>query len=381
MDFDWTEEQLAFRDSVVRFAQRELAGDVVARDHEGGFDRDAWRKLAEFGIHGLPAPKEYGGSEADTLTQVLAMEALGYGCRDNGLLFSLNAHLWACQHPVARFGTPEQKERFLPGLVDGTLIAAHGMSEPSSGSDAFALRTTAVADGDDYVLSGSKIWCTNGPVADLFLVFATLDRAKGFAGLCAFLVERGTPGFTVGPPIHKMGLRTSPMSELFLDDCRVPASNLLGRRGGGMVVFTSSMDRERSLILACSVGTMERNLERTIEHARTRVQFGSPIGKFQAVSHRVVDMKLRLETARLLLYRLAWLMDRERPVGLDSALVKLHLSESFVASSLDALQLHGGLGYTEEYEIERDVRDAIGSRLYSGTSEIQRNLAARHLGL
>lgn len=381
MDFDWTEEQLAFRESVVRFAQRELGHDLARRDHDGGFDRDAWRKLADLGIQGLPAPKEYGGSEADTLTQALAMEALGYGCRDNGLLFSLNAHLWACQHPIVRFGTAEQKDRWLPGLVDGTVIAAHGMSEPESGSDAFSLRTTATLDGDHYVLNGSKIWCTNGPIADLFLVFATVDRARGFAGLCAFLVERDTPGFTVGQPIHKMGLRTSPMSELFLDDCRVPAANLLGRRGGGMVVFTSSMEKERSLILACTIGTMERNLERSLEHARTRSQFGSPIGKFQAVSHRIVDMKLRLETARLLLYRLAWTMDRGRPVALDSALVKLHLAESFVASSLDALQVHGGYGYTEEYEIERDVRDAIGSRLYSGTSDIQKNLAARHLGL
>ncbi|HEX8582389.1 MAG TPA: acyl-CoA dehydrogenase family protein [Acidimicrobiales bacterium] len=381
MDFDWTEEQLAFRESVVRFAQRELNDDLLARDAEGGFAHEAWRKLAAFGIQGLPAPKEYGGSEADTLTQALAMEALGYGCRDNGLLFSLNAHLWACQHPVIHFGTEEQKERWLPGLVDGSVVAAHGMSEPGSGSDASSMRTTATPDGDHFVLNGSKIWCTNGPVADLFLVFATLDRARGFLGICAFLVERDTPGFEVGPPIHKMGLRTAPMSELFLDGCRVPAANLLGRRGAGMMVFNSSMDRERSLILACTIGTMERNLERTLEHARTRTQFGSPIGKFQAVSHRVVDMKLRLETARLLLYRLAWTMDRGRPVGLDAALVKLHLSESFLQSSLDALQLHGGLGYTAEYELERDVRDAVGSRLYSGTSEIQRNLAARHLGL
>jgi alkylation response protein AidB-like acyl-CoA dehydrogenase len=381
MEFDWTEEQLAYREAVIRFARRELATDLRDREGAGGFSRDLWRKCADFGIQGLPLPKEYGGSEADALTVIVAMEALGYGCGDNGLLFSLNAQMWAVQHPLLTFGTDEQRERYLPGLCDGSIIGAHGMSEPGSGSDAFSLATTAVADGDSYRLNGSKTFVTNGPVADLYLVFATLDRSRGFAGLCAFLVDRDAPGLTVGPPLEKMGLKTSPMSELFMDDCVVPATNLLGKPTGGMAVFNVAMERERSLILACTVGAMERSVERCVAYARDRTQFGQAIGKFQAVAHRIVDMKLRLETARLMLYRLGWLIDQGRPTALDASLTKLYLSESFVASSLDAVQVHGGYGYMTEYELERDVRDALGSRLYSGTSDIQRNLAARAMRL
>jgi alkylation response protein AidB-like acyl-CoA dehydrogenase len=380
VDFDWAAEQVEFRDGVARFAQRELAPPAHPTDDWADF-RAAWKKCAEFGIQGLEVPADLGGTGADTLTVIAALEGLGYGCADNGLVFSLNAQMWAVQHPILRFGTDEQRRRWLPGLCDGSVIGAHGMSEPDAGSDAFSLTTTAVADGDSYRLSGSKTFTTNAPVADLFLIFATTDRTRHLGGLCAFLVERDTPGLVVGPPLAKMGLKTSPMSEVFLDECPVPAANLLGRRGHGMAIFSASMERERGLILASTVGTMQRLLETTVAHARQRKQFGQPIGKFQAVSHRLVDMQLRLETARLLLYRLGWLADQGRATALDAALVKLHLSETFVASSLDALQLHGGYGYMEEYEVERMVRDAIGSRLYSGTSEIQRNLAARMMGL
>jgi alkylation response protein AidB-like acyl-CoA dehydrogenase len=366
---------------VTRFAQRELGDGIVDRDAESVFDAKAWKKCAEFGIQGLPIPKEYGGQEAGALTTMLAMEALGYGCTDNGLLFSINAQMWACEIPILRFGTDEQRRRYLPGMVDGSLIAAHGMSEPGSGSDAFSLTTHAELRGDRYVLNGSKTFVTNAPVADAFIVFATTDRSLGFAGLCAFVLDRGTRGLSVGEPIHKMGLRTSPMGELFFDDCEVPVESLLGKPGGGMAVFNSSMEWERGCILACTVGSMDRQLERSIGYARERKQYGQAIGKFQAVSHRIVDMKLRLETARLLLYRLGWLMEQGKATSLDSALAKLHLSECFVQSSMDALQIHGGYGYMTEYELERDVRDAFGSRLYSGTSDIQRNIAARMLKL
>jgi alkylation response protein AidB-like acyl-CoA dehydrogenase len=381
VDFEWTEEQQELRESVVRFARRELSNDVVARDEMHAFSHEAWKKCAEFGIQGLPIPEEYGGSGADVLSLIVALEALGYGCVDNGLIFSLNAQMWAVQHPLLQFGSEAQKQRYLPRLCDGSSIAAHGMSEPGSGSDASGMATTARQVGNDFVISGSKTFVTNGPVADLFLVFATTDARRKFAGVSGFLVERETAGFTVGPPLQKMGLRTSPMSELFFDDCRVPAADMLGRPGAGMLVFQVGMERERSLILASAVGTMERMLEDGVQYAKSRKQFGQPIGKFQAVSHRLVDAKLRLETARLLLYRLGWLLDQGRSARLDAALVKLHLSECFVTSSLDTLQVFGGYGYMQEYEVERQVRDAIGSRLYSGTSDIQRNLAARFMGL
>ena len=375
-----TDEQLAFRELVINFAKRELAGrpDPGA---DGFFSRQTWRKCAELGIQGLLLPPEFGGSGADVMTYIVAMEALGYACHDNGLLFSLNAQILSCQHPILTFGSNEQKRSYLPGLGSGDIIAAHGMSEPGSGSDAFGLATTAVRDGDGYVLNGSKTFITNAPVADLFLVFATIDRAKGWGGLCAFLVERDTAGLVVGQPLHKMGLRTSPMSEVFFEDCRVPSDAILGKPGGGMAIFNAGMERERSLIMACTVGTMQRNLERCVRHARERRQFGQSIGKYQSVSNRIVEMKLRLETSRLLLYRLGWLTDSGLPVALDSALVKLYLSESFLASSEDALRILGGYGYMAEYEVERDVRDAFGGVLYSGTSDIQRNLAARHLGI
>jgi alkylation response protein AidB-like acyl-CoA dehydrogenase len=381
MDFEWTEDQQAYREGIIAFSRRELGRDLESRDHESSFPLDEWKKCAAFGLQALPVPECYGGADASPLTIIGAMEALGYGCADNGLIFSLNAQMWACEYPLVRFGTEEQKARYLPAMCDGSLIAAHGMSEPGSGSDAFGLTTTAERREGGYVLSGSKTFVTNAPVADLFVVFARTGPAKGFGGLSCFLLERDTPGLTVGAPIHKMGLRTSPMSELFFDGCVVDQDQVLGRANGGMLVFTAAMERERSLILASTIGTMQRQLEQSISYAREREQFGQPIGKFQAVAHRIVDMKLRLETARLLLYRLGWLMERGDDVTLDSALTKLHLSECFVHSSMDAVQVYGGYGYMSEYGLERDLRDTMGSKLYSGTSEIQRNLAARLLGL
>ena len=381
MDFDLTPEQRQFRDAVAEFARRELNNDVAERDRTGTFSRSAWERCAGFGLQGLPVPEDYGGSGADATTIMAALEGLGYGCTDNGLIFSLNAQMWSCELPLVTFGTEKQKREYLPRLCDGSLIAGHCMSEPGAGSDAFSLATKAEADGDAYVLNGSKTFVTNAPESGLFLVFATTDRTRGIGGLCAFLVERDTPGLTLGTPISKMGLRTSPMSEVFFDGCRVEREQLLGEPGAGMALFNSSMRWERGCILAASVGTMQRQLERTVEYARERHQFGRPIGENQAVSHRLVEMKLRLETARLLVYQLAWLIDAGRSTSLESALTKLHLSESFVASSLDALQIHGGYGYMTEYELERDLRDAIGSRIYSGTSDIQRNLIARQLGL
>jgi alkylation response protein AidB-like acyl-CoA dehydrogenase len=381
MDFSLTEEQEELRQQIVRLARNELNDGVVDRDADGTFPRDAWKKCAALGIQGLPVPEEFGGQGADPVTIVLALEALGYGCTDNGLVFSIGAHLWACATPIAKFGTEEQKRRWLPGLSDGSLIGGQAMTEPGTGSDAFGLRTTARRDGDRWVLNGAKTFATNAPVADVLVVFASTDPSKRFGGISAFLVEPGTPGMTVGNPLHKMGLRTSPMSEVAFDECAIPETALLGGVGAGVVVFNHSMDWERSCILANTVGAMQRQLERSIEYANERAQFGQPIGKFQAVSHRIADMKVRLETARLLLYQQAWKKSRGRTSPLDAAMVKLYLSECFLHSSLDALQIHGGYGYMAEYELEREVRDAVGSRLYSGTSDIQRNIIAAYLGL
>jgi alkylation response protein AidB-like acyl-CoA dehydrogenase len=381
MDFDWSEEQLAFRASVVDFAKERLDDDLTDRERAGSFSRELWQRCADFGIHGLPMPEEYGGQNADVLTTMLAMEALGYGCRDQGLLFSIHAHMWAVQLPVLAYGTDEQKRRYLPGLCSGELIGAHGMSEPDSGSDAFKLSARAERRGDDYVLNGTKTFVTNAPVADVFVLFATVNSKAGAWGVTAFLLDRDTPGLIVGKPIAKMGLTTSPMAEVFLEDCVAPRTALLGAEGQGVPVFNHSMGWERSCILGSMLGGMEWQLEKSLEYARERRQFGKRIGDFQLVASKIVDMKVRLETSRLLLYRAASAQARGRDGALEASMAKLYIAEAAVESGLDAVQVHGGYGYTREYGMERTLRDAIGGRLYSGTSEIQRLIIARYLGL
>jgi alkylation response protein AidB-like acyl-CoA dehydrogenase len=381
MDFAISDDQQQLHDEIVRFARAELNDDVVDRDHEHAFSPEAWKRCAALGIQGMAVPEAFGGGGYDALTVVLALEALGYGCTDNGLIFSLNAQMWSCSAPIVRFGSDEQKARYLPGLCDGSLIGVQAMTEPGTGSDAFALRTRAEHVDGGIRLTGTKTFITNAPVADVFVVFATADPEGGPFALSAFLVDRGTPGLSVGAPFHKMGLRTSPMTEVVLEDCVVPADARLGPAGAGMAIFNHSMAWERSCILASAIGTMQRQLERSIAYAKERRQFGRPIAEFQAVSHRIADMKVRLESARLLLYRQAWALGQGRPSQLHAAIVKLAVSEALVASSLDALQVHGGYGYMVQSELERDVRDAVGARIYSGTSDLQRNVIAGLLGL
>lgn len=380
MDFSWTDEQLAYRKAAVDLGQQ-LNEGLIERDRAGELSRDGWRACARFGLQGLPMPEAYGGAAADILTTMLTMEGLGYGCRDNGLIFAINAQMWSVQMPILDFGTPEQKARLLPPLVRGEWIGAHAMTEPDSGSDAYSLRARAERRGNGYLLNGTKTFVTNAPVADLTLVFATVDRSKGMWGVTAFLVERGTPGFRVSREIEKLGLRTSPMAEVILEDCFVPEASRLGPKGAGAKIFNSSMEWERSCILASHLGAMERQLEGSIRYARERQQFGQPIGKFQSVSNRIVDMRVRLETARLLLYKVAWMKKAGKPAAQEAALAKLYLSECFLQSSLDAIRIHGGYGYMTEFEVERDLRDSIGGTIYSGTSDIQRVIAARLMGL
>ena len=381
MDFSLSAEQRELKEAAVAFARRELDRDLAAREDAGEFSREAWTACAKFGIQGLPIPAELGGGGADILTTVLVMEALGYGCHDNGLIFSLNAQLWSLELPLVTFGTPAQRQAYLPGLLTGSLIGVHAMTEPDSGSDAFSMRTRAERRGDGYVLNGTKLYITNAPVSDVVLVFAADPAKPGLAGISAFLVEQGTPGFAVTRSLEKMGLRTSPMGEVVLTDCVVPAENRLGPEGAGMSIFNSSMTWERSCILASALGVMQRQLETCVEYARVRKQFGQPIGKFQAVATRMADMYLRLEAARLLVYQAAWLGQQGRPALAEAAAAKLFASEAWVASSLDAIQVHGAYGYMKESGVERDLRDAVASTIYSGTSEIQRVILARMLGL
>jgi alkylation response protein AidB-like acyl-CoA dehydrogenase len=381
MNFDPTPEQAEFCTTIRDFAERELNEHMSERDRTHEFSRALWQRCADIGLTGLTIDQQWEGQSADAITAALALEALGYGCRDNGLIFSINAHLWSAATPIARFGTDEQKERWLRGLCNGSLIGVQGMTEPESGSDAFALETTATRDGDGWILQGNKTYITNAPVADIFVIFASTDGRRGWSGLTAFVVERSTDGLTIGPPFHKMGLHTSPMSELHLDGCRIPADQVLGKVGNGMSIFNHSMDWERSMILAPAVGTMQRQVEESVAYARARNQFGQPIAQFQAVSHRIVDMAVRTRAARMLLYEMAAMKQQDRPTAIESSMVKLFVSEAWTQSSLDHVKNHGALGYMSDGGVERDLRDAVGSLTYSGTSDIQRNLIAGQLGL
>jgi hypothetical protein len=381
MDFAWSPEQQALKESVKNFARNELGKGLMERDKEGTFSFEDWKKCADFGIQGLPIPKEYGGSGSDVVTTALVMEGLGYGCRDNGLIFSINAQMWTCEIPILIFGTEEQKGKYLPVLCNGEWIGGNSITEPDSGSDAFSLRTKAERVGEKYVLNGRKTFSTNGSIADLMVVFATVDPSKGFMGVTGFLVEKGMRGFSVSKDIEKMGLRTSPTAELIFEDCEIPIENRLGKEGGGSAIFNTSMEWERCSILASALGAMEFQLDRCVKYARERRQFGKAIGKFQGVSHKIAEMKVRLEAAKLLLYRVAWLKEQGKRVSLDAAIAKIFVSESFVKSSLDAIQVHGAYGYSTEFEVERDLRDSIAGTIYSGTTEIQKNIIAGLLGL
>jgi alkylation response protein AidB-like acyl-CoA dehydrogenase len=382
MDFQLSDEQQMLRESIRRFAQESLNDGVADRDQRHEFSREAWQRCASLGLQGLPAPEQYGGTGLDTVSCAVALEAFGYGCHDGGLVFSLCAHLLACVVPVWKHGSPAQKDRYLRGLCDGTLVGCHAITEPGSGSDSFSMRTRAERAGDGWRLNGVKTFISNGPVADVAVVFAVTDAAKGFhGGLTAFLLDKAVHGFRAGQTFDKLGLRTSPVGELVLDDVVVGEDAVLGKVGGGAGIFGTAMDWERVLLVAAHVGTMERLLETSIEYARTRQQFGQAIGKFQAVSHKIADMKVRLEAARLLSYKAAWKLNRSRDVAVDAAVAKLYISESLVQTALDTVQLHGGNGFTTEYGVERALRDAIGSTIYSGTSEMQRNIIARWIGL
>lgn len=382
MDFNLSDEQKLLRDSIVRFAREQLNHAVIERDRSGAFSRELWRRCGAMGLLGLPASESEGGADADPVTCAVALEALGYGCHDGGLVFSVCAHLLACVVPLSKHGSDAQRQRWLRGLCDGTLVGAHAITEPDAGSDSFAMRTRAARVDGGWRLNGSKTFISNAPVADVVIAFAVTDAGKGFhGGVTAFLVERGAPGFSTGQSFEKMGLRTSQVGELVFEDAFVPDEQVLGSVGGGASVFGTAMDWERTLLVAAHVGTIERLLETSIRYARTRNQFGQAIGKFQAVAHRIADMKVQLEAARLLVYRAASRLGTSRSASLDAAITKLFVSESLVKAALDTVQLHGGNGFMVEYEVERALRDAIGATVYSGTSEMQRNIIGRWLGL
>lgn len=380
MDFGWEPGQELLHRRLRSFADRALGDGLAGRERDQAPSTADWKACAEQGVLGLPIPEQHGGGGHDPVTCAYALEGLGYGCLDNGLLLSMGAHVWAVEVPIWRFGTHEQKERLLPRLCSGELVGAHAISEPGAGSDALSLQTEARRDGPHYVLNGRKAFVTNGPVADLFLVYATINPKLGFTGVTAFLVERGQPGLSVRAGDEKMGLRTATWADVTLADCRVDARQRLGAEKQGRHVFASVMAWERSLILAPLLGAMQRQIDACIDHARRRRQFGQRIGAFQGVAHTVADMQVRLESARLLTYKAAWQLAHDESSVL-AEMAKLQTSEAAVQTFLDAIQLHGAVGYTVGAQIERGLRDAVGLSISSGTSQLQRSVIAGKLGL
>ncbi len=385
MDFELSPEQAELKNSVLQFAQKELGADLLERDARGTLDSTGWRrdwqKCAEFGLLGMLVPGEFGGSGLGfgVFSAILALEALGEGCADNGLGLGIGGQMWAVLEPVLAFGNVQQKKHYLPGLCDGSLVGSLGLAEAGAGSDIMSLSTTAKSVDDGYILNGSKALISMAPVCDVAVIFALTAPERGVWGISAFLLEATDAGFTRGRPENKIGMRTIPLGDMLFTDCWIPSDRLLGKEGSGMSIFQYVMEWERGFILSGHVGSMARQLKQCTDYARERKTSGKPILEFQSVSNRLADMRLRLETCRLLLYKMASLKEHKKPCKLEASMVNLHISEAFVASSMDAIRINGGRGFLSDMGVEHNLRDAVGGVLYSGTSDIQRQIIAQLL--
>ncbi len=379
MDFEITDAQRELMDGARVFGEREVFPTVLERDKAGRWDRAIWRKMGEAGLLGAPYPTEYGGTGLSCVDTCLIKEAFGYGSRDAGVALAWGAHTILCGVPIWKLGSEEQRRKYLPGLSSGALTGGFCLSEPGSGSDAAGMRTRAVKKGDKYVLNGTKMWITNGPVGDVFVVTAVTEPEQKAFGISTFIVESSFPGFRVGQVIDKMGVKTSTTAELIFEDCEVPEENLLGQENFGFVVTAKLiLGWERSCLLAPGIGAMARSIDETKRYALEREQFGRPIAKFQAVRHMLADMLVRYEVTKQLIYRVAWTLDQgDEPPLVDAAVAKVFMSEASQKSARDAIQLHGGNGFTPEYHVERGLRDSMLSTIGAGTSEIQRSIIAR----
>ncbi len=379
-DYALTEEHRGVQRTIAELCRRELSDGAAERDRTRTFPRDLWDRCGAQGLPGLVVPAEWGGQGLDPLGAAIALEALGRGCPDGGLVMSLCAHLLACVVPIWKHGSDEQRQRWLPDLSAGRRIACVGMTEDSAGSEPFEMAARARTDGDGWRITARKTLITNAPVADVAVVYAATDPERGYhGGVTGFVVERGAAGFSAGQSFETMGLRSCPLGELVLDDVRVEADAVLGPVGAGGPIFSESMIWERTLLVAGHLGVMQRLLDQAVEYARTRTAGGRPIGEHQAVAHRIADMKVALEAARQLTYRTAWKLERSRDVALDASITKLFVSESLVTTALDTIRILGGYGFMVEYDAERALRDAVGSLIYSGTSDVQRVFISRWL--
>ena len=375
MDFSITPEQQQLYDSMRRLASEVVAPGAADRDRDGRWDPDIWKQLAQAGVAGMPIPEEHGGSGGSIIDCCLVNEAIAEGGRDGGLGLSLGAHWVIGSVPIWLHGSPELQARWLPGLCDGSLLGAWASTEPEAGSDAAAIRTTAVRDGDDFVLNGTKTFITNGPVADVCTVLARTDR-----GPTAFVVDTTTPGFVVGRELDKMGCRSSPTAEIHLRDCRVPADSILSVEGEALwrVAF-ECFNWERTVMLAATIGGMRATIDGAIAYARQREQFGKPIAHFQVIAHKLADMEINYQACRNAVYKAAWLKQSGQEHTLEASVAKAMTGRLVVDNALEAIQIHGGYGYLRDFPAERALRDAKLTSIGGGTTEIQKVIISRLL--
>jgi alkylation response protein AidB-like acyl-CoA dehydrogenase len=377
MQFRLSEEHEMIRKMVRDFARNEVAPSAAERDEKEKFDREIFNQMAELGLTGIPFPEEYGGIGSDYLAYVIAVEELSRVCASTGV--TLSAHTSLASWPIYKFGTEEQKQKFLRPLAEGKKIGAYGLTEPGSGSDAGGMKTTARKEGNEYVLNGSKIFITNGGEAEIYVVFALTDPANKQKGTSAFIVESTTPGFSVGKKESKLGIRSSPTTEIIFEECRIPAENLLGEEGQGFKVAMQTLDGGRNGIAAQAVGIAQGALDEATNYAKERVQFGKPIIAQQGIGFKLAEMATSVEAARLLTYQAAWLESAGLPYGKESAMSKLFAGDAAMKVTTEAVQVFGGYGYTKEYPVERMMRDAKITQIYEGTQEIQKLVISRML--
>lgn len=377
MFFKLNEEQELLRKTVREFAEGEVAPKAAAMDEKEEYDWTLWEQMADMGLTGIPFSDEYGGAGMDNVSYAIAVEELSRVCGSTGV--AISAHTSLGTWPIYNYGNEEQKQKYVVPMAEGQKIGALGLTEPSAGSDAGAVKCTAVLDGDEYVLNGTKIFITNGYYGDVYVVIASTDKSKGSRGTSAFIVEKGTPGFTFGKKDHKLGIRASATYELVYENCRIPKENLLGQEGMGFKVALGTLDGGRIGIAAQALGIAQGAFDQALEYSKIREQFNQSISKFQGIQWMLADMATQIEAARLLVYKAAWCKDNGLPYGKEAAMAKLFASECSMWVTTKAVQIFGGYGYTREYPVERMMRDAKITEIYEGTSEVQRIVIAANL--
>lgn len=377
MDFSQSKAQEMIRQTVRDFALKEVAPKAAERDKTGEFPWEVVRKMARYNMLGIPFPEKYGGAGADTLSYIITVEELSRVCATTGVIVS--AHTSLSSHPIYQYGTEEQKERFLTPLASGEKLGAFGLTEPNAGTDVGSLKSTAIRRGDRYILNGSKMFITNGGVGDIYVVFAKTSLNENNKDITAFIVEKGTPGFSFGKKEDKLGIRASATTELIFQNCSIPAENRLGEEGQGFKIAMNTLDGGRIGIAAQAVGIAQACLDASILYAKERKQFGKPLGSLQAIQWMLADMATQIKAARFLTYQAAWLKDQKRPFATEAAMAKLYSAETAMQQAIKAVQIHGGYGYSKDCPVERYFRDAKITEIYEGTSEVQRLVIAASL--